>query len=1108
LVTATAVFAAALVIRLFLGPLSLGPFDGGLRSSLDRVLPGLTVRFDDAALEWSRDEGRLNLVVLGARVLDEDQRIVAQAPEAEVGLSLVPFLKGHIVVERIALVGVQLTLVHARDGAVRLGIDGSQNQSDVLQKIRDAIAHSGNGAASLRSFAVNKARLAFYEQETGAFIVAPNANLQITKGSGTPNGDIKANVDADIEISGKPAHLAAELRLPSQKGDITGDVSITGLTLSSLASNTKFFGFLSPFDVKTDVTGSFALAQGTTLRSADFGIGAAGTVNGLGKPMHVRSFRVTGRYDGATGRLLIDDATLAGIQANAHMSGHGDLTFDGHGAFSTATLALQMDKLAFDMPGVMGHSVTMAHAAIQATYTAATRTVSIEQAFLFGGPMSAKFTGHVQLADDKSPEIDMDGTVAALSVRDLLHFWPLQMGGGAREWIDGNVSAGRVGPLLVHTHILPGALDAPALPDNELSVTFPVTAATITYIHGMTPLTAANGTATLSGDTFKADVNSASVGPLGVSAGHVTIPNLHTHGAVGQITAHIDGTLPQLLALIDQKPLNYPTRFQIRSATAKGTAAVDLNMRIPMLHDIKVADVGISVHAVTNNLGLALSDHLVLSNGSINFDVDNQTLKAAGTASLGNSTIGVNWTEVFAPKGPISTRLNINGQFQNEGLAALGFDASEYMTGPVGVSGELDGFRGKMQRAQLKVDLTPAAISMKFLGYSKSAGTAADAQVSLHMDASGSVRTADFVLSGPSLAAHGSARLSATGGLQGLDLPSFRSGANDDFGLSLTRDPIQGLSASMTGHSFDEENLLSANSAAQAAQSAIKAAPSGEPYRIGARLDRVVMRGGVVLSPFVLNVSGAGSRPKSLALSASLSKTAQLTGGLSNGDDGIHVRLSAGDAGLLARGLFGSVSLKGGVLSLDAVMANLGPQSDPLTADYTGKFTITDCTVLDQPFLMKLFAAGSFDGLAALMGNKGVQLDKVEVPFTFHGDVVTVREARASATAVGLTADGYYDIKTNQLALQGAFTPLFGLNGIVSVVPILGTILGSKKGEGLIGVTYSASGDADNPNVNVNPLSVLAPGILRRVFQGSPPTAASNAPPVPQPKPPAEPTPQ
>ncbi|HUO94326.1 MAG TPA: hypothetical protein VMU22_15480, partial [Rhizomicrobium sp.] len=176
---AVVVFFAALVLRLFLGPISLGPFTGELRGSLVQALPGLAVRFDDAALKWSRDEGRLNLVIFGARVFDENQRIIAQAPEAEVGLAVLPFLKGNVVVQRIALVGVQLTLVHGKDGVLRLGIGGSDKQSDILERIRDAVAKSGNGASSLNNFAVEKARLAFLDDETGAFIVAPDAELQI-----------------------------------------------------------------------------------------------------------------------------------------------------------------------------------------------------------------------------------------------------------------------------------------------------------------------------------------------------------------------------------------------------------------------------------------------------------------------------------------------------------------------------------------------------------------------------------------------------------------------------------------------------------------------------------------------------------------------------------------------------------------------------------------------------------------------------------------------------------------------------------------------------------------------------------------------------------------
>ena len=133
-------------------------------------MPGLEVRFDHAAIEWSRDEGRVDLVVLGARVFDSHQRIIAQAPKAEIGLAAGPFIRGKISIRRIALVGVQLTLVHTKDGRLRLGVeqDGSQSD-DSLERIREALSKSGSGASSLKTFAIHQARLAFYEEQTGLF---------------------------------------------------------------------------------------------------------------------------------------------------------------------------------------------------------------------------------------------------------------------------------------------------------------------------------------------------------------------------------------------------------------------------------------------------------------------------------------------------------------------------------------------------------------------------------------------------------------------------------------------------------------------------------------------------------------------------------------------------------------------------------------------------------------------------------------------------------------------------------------------------------------------------------------------------------------------------
>src|SRR5437016_14192069 len=89
-----------------MGPVSLGPLSGELHSALAAELPGLDVRFDGAALAWTRSEARINLVILGTRVFDRQGRIIAQAPQAEIGLAAAPLFSGRVVVSRIALLGV------------------------------------------------------------------------------------------------------------------------------------------------------------------------------------------------------------------------------------------------------------------------------------------------------------------------------------------------------------------------------------------------------------------------------------------------------------------------------------------------------------------------------------------------------------------------------------------------------------------------------------------------------------------------------------------------------------------------------------------------------------------------------------------------------------------------------------------------------------------------------------------------------------------------------------------------------------------------------------------------------------------------------------------
>src|SRR5262249_31194652 len=82
--------------------------------------------------------------------------------------------------------------------------------------------------------------------------------------------------------------------------------------------------------------------------------------------------------------------------------------------------------------------------------------------------------------------------------------------------------------------------------------------------------------------------------------------------------------------------------------------------------------------------------------------------------------------------------------------------------------------------------------------------------------------------------------------------------------------------------------------------------------------------------------------------------------------------------------------------------------------------------------------------------------------------------------------------------------PLYGINSVLGKIPVIGPVIVGKPGEGIFGVTYSVHGNADEPDVDVNPLSVLTPGILRRIFEGKIPTAAqapSNNQPPPAPTP-------
>jgi len=61
---------------------------------------------------------------------------------------------------------------------------------------------------------------------------------------------------------------------------------------------------------------------------------------------------------------------------------------------------------------------------------------------------------------------------------------------------------------------------------------------------------------------------------------------------------------------------------------------------------------------------------------------------------------------------------------------------------------------------------------------------------------------------------------------------------------------------------------------------------------------------------------------------------------------------------------------------------------------------------------------------------------------------------------------------------------------LLGKLPLIGGLFSGGDGKGLFGVTYRIIGSTDAPEIQSNPLSALAPGFLRLLFEGQKGTIA------------------
>ena len=134
------------------------------------------------------------------------------------------------------------------------------------------------------------------------------------------------------------------------------------------------------------------------------------------------------------------------------------------------------------------------------------------------------------------------------------------------------------------------------------------------------------------------------------------------------------------------------------------------------------------------------------------------------------------------------------------------------------------------------------------------------------------------------------------------------------------------------------------------------------------------------------------------------------------------------------------------------------------------------------PTIARIISLASFSGLSNALSGRGVPVTRLVVPYRLNNDVLTIEQARLVGSDIGARADGTIDLGQDRVNITGTVAPAYTVNRIIGRIPILGQILSGSRSDAALAATFSVSGQMGQPQISVNPLAALVPGMVRDLF--------------------------
>lgn len=545
---------------------------------------------------------------------------------------------------------------------------------------------------------------------------------------------------------------------------------------------------------------------------------------------------------------------------------------------------------------------------------------------------------------------------------------------------------------------------------------------------------------------------------LGLPDAEITV-NADTHGDVTGMMRMAANSRLQLTELYDFDPTRF-TGEAVATATYKG----------PVEDEPDEEEMTLVAKASVVNAGLTEAvGEVDLTDVQAEVDLTFETMKVVGTGLFGVADVEFTYFDDFTEDdtpADIVTKSIVNPDI----LSRLGLLGRAYFSGDVPIHIVATNTAERVETAKANIDLTNAKIDVEEVGWFKPAGEEAHVEI-LYFDRIERIDV-DAAVKSQNAELESSYVFDDEGELLFADVKKVFVRDQAKFSGQFEVFPDGALKVDLTGEFVDVSAVL------EDLTWLARADPSTFPITLSAKFDSIELLNENNIENVDLTLKASADGSISLSGSGVTPKGASFQSFVDSNNTENQLRITSKDAGFFVSAFLGWDGLKGGDLD---VVGNLSNDNIPGRFDIGIKNTRTK----NVPFATQLLSLVSITGFADALTGEGVLFSNIEVPVTIQEDRLEIEGARAYGSALGITANGYIDNEVDKIHIDGVLVPSLplNLNTVVGNIPIFGPLIVGSDGQGVFSIIYRIRGNATAPSMGVVPLSSVAPGILRRIFE-------------------------